>query len=244
MPAPPSSTQPVFEHTPQPAPSQNTHVIANSTDGSVNGKNDGRKRALTFGPNSAWMNASMVPSRSPSVMPSSTASPSIWWNTGEWRASSVSRRNDAARRDHVDRRLLRFHRPHLHRRGVRAEQHLFGLAQADVERVLHRAGGMAGREVQGFEVVPVELDLGTLGDLVAEPDEHVLELAPDRASTGCRCPRRYSPPPIVRSIRSRTIDSAACRPFELLAARRERAFHLDAAPRSRVARPTPDRLPA
>ena len=49
MPQPPSSTQPVREHTVQPAPSQNTHVIANSTDGSVNGKNDGRKRALDVG---------------------------------------------------------------------------------------------------------------------------------------------------------------------------------------------------
>ena len=112
-------------------------------------------------------------------MPRSTARPSIWWNTGEWRASSVSRRNDAAGRDHVDRRRLRLHHAHLHGRGVRAQQHLLGLAQLHVERVLHRAGGMTGREVERLEVVPVELDLGTFGDLVAEADEHVFELAPD-----------------------------------------------------------------
>ena len=34
----------------------------------------------------------MVPKRSASVMPRSTASASIWWNTGECRASSVSLR--------------------------------------------------------------------------------------------------------------------------------------------------------
>ena len=130
-------------------------------------------------PNSAWMNASIVPSRSPSVMPRSTASPSIWWNTGEWRASSVSRRNTRPGHHRVDRRALRLHHADLHRRGVRAQQHLLGLAEPHVERVLHRARGMARREVQRLEVVPVELDLGTFGDLVAHADEHVLELAPD-----------------------------------------------------------------
>ena len=179
MPQPPSSTQPVPEHTVQPLPSQNTHVMANSADGSVNGKNDGRKRALMSGPKSAWMNASIVPSRSPSVMPWSTARPSIWWNTGEWRASSVSRRNARPGITHVDRRALRLHHAHLHRRGVRAQQHLFGLAQLHVERVLHGAGRVAGREVERLEVVPVGLDLGALGHLVAQADEHVFELAPD-----------------------------------------------------------------
>jgi len=53
------------------------HDIANSTDGSVNGKNDGKKRDLMSEPKSAWMKASMVPRRSPSVSPRSTARPSI-----------------------------------------------------------------------------------------------------------------------------------------------------------------------
>ncbi len=34
----------------------------------------------------------MVPARSPKVIPRSTTSPSIWLNTGRWRASGVSRR--------------------------------------------------------------------------------------------------------------------------------------------------------
>ena len=61
---------------------------------------------------------------------------------------------------------------------MRAQQHLLGLAEVDVQRVLHRARRVAGREVQRLEVVPVVLDLGAFGDLVAEADEHVLELAP------------------------------------------------------------------
>jgi hypothetical protein len=38
---------------------------------------------------------------------------------------------------------------------------------------------MAGREVERFEVVPVELDFRTFRDLVAQTDEHVLEFPPD-----------------------------------------------------------------
>ena len=52
-------------------------------------------------------------------------------------------------------------------------------AELDVDRVLHRAGRVCRRDVERLEVVPVVLDLGTLGDPVAEPDEDVLELAPD-----------------------------------------------------------------
>jgi hypothetical protein len=82
-------------------------------------------------------------------------------------------------RDDVDRRSLRLHRPHLDGRGVRAQQHLFGLAQLHVERVLHGAGRMTGWEVERLEVVPVGLDLGALRNPVAHADEHVFELAPD-----------------------------------------------------------------
>ena len=37
---------------------------------------------------------------------------------------------------------------------------------------------MIGRHVEGFEVVPVGLDVWTLGDLEAESDEHILETLP------------------------------------------------------------------
>ena len=50
MPQPPSSIHPVFEQTRQPAPSQNTQLIANSADGSVNGKKLGSRRDVTFLP--------------------------------------------------------------------------------------------------------------------------------------------------------------------------------------------------
>ena len=85
----------------------------------------------------------------------------------------------APRRDDVDRRWLRLHRAHLHGRRVRAQHHALRVAQAHVERVLHGARRMTGREVERLEVVPVGLDLGAFGDLVAQADEHVFELAPD-----------------------------------------------------------------
>ena len=60
-----------------------------------------------------------------------------------------------------------------------AEHDLLLGAELDVQRVLHRSRWMGRRDVQGLEVVPVVLDLGALGDAVAEPDEDVLELALD-----------------------------------------------------------------
>ena len=66
------------------------HRIA--ADGSVKGKNEGRKRVVTPSPNRRAAKASSVPLRSPMVTPSSMTRPSIWWNTGEWVASASSAR--------------------------------------------------------------------------------------------------------------------------------------------------------
>ena len=68
------------------------HSTSTSAEGSVNGKNDGRKRMRDFGPNISRANSSSVPLRSPIVMSRSTASPSTWWKTGECEASGTSRR--------------------------------------------------------------------------------------------------------------------------------------------------------
>ena len=48
----------------------------------------------------------------------------------------------------------------------------------DEQGVEVTAGRMADAHVEGLEVVPVGLHLGTLGDLEAEPDEHVLQPFP------------------------------------------------------------------
>ena len=82
---------------------------------------------------------------------------------------------DAARDHDVDRRLLRLHRARLHRRGVRAQQHVL----REVEGVLRRAGRVLGRVVERREVVVLVVDLRALEDGEAEPDEDVLHLAPD-----------------------------------------------------------------
>ena len=81
----------------------------------------------------------------------------------------------AAERDDVDRRLLRLHRADLGRRRLGA-QHRLVVEEEGCER---RAGRMARREVERVEVVARRLDLAAVDDLVAEPEEDVLHLAPD-----------------------------------------------------------------
>src|ERR1700733_8444538 len=54
---------------------------------------------------------------------------------------------------------------------------------AEIERVVHRARRMVRRKIQCLEVVPVVLDLWTVGTLVAEPRKDrsdALERAGDR----------------------------------------------------------------
>ena len=93
MPQPPSSIQPVHWHVRQPTPPQIPQVMSNSADGSVNGKYEGRSRDEIALPKYAEVNSSSVPARSVNEMPRSTTRPSIWWKTGMWLASAVSRRN-------------------------------------------------------------------------------------------------------------------------------------------------------
>ena len=111
------------------------------------------------------------------MIPRSTASPSIWWNTGECRGVERLVAVRAARHhEKIGGGCVSMTRICTGDVWVRNST-CSGSAELDVQRVLHRARRVAGREVQRLEVVPVVLDLGTLGDLVAEADEHVLELA-------------------------------------------------------------------
>ena len=52
------------------------------------------------------------------------------------------------------------------------------LALLNVEGVVHAARRVIARHVEGFEVVPVGLDVLPFGDLEAEPDEDVFEAFP------------------------------------------------------------------
>src|SRR6516165_6999930 len=71
----------------------------------------------------------------------------------------------AAGDDDADRRLLRQHRPDLHRRGMRAQQQLRAVGlRIEKERVLHLPRRMAFREVELGEIVVVSLDIGPFGD--------------------------------------------------------------------------------
>ncbi len=85
----------------------------------------------------------------------------------------VVRPVDAAGGDHIDRRRLGDHRAHLHRRGVDAQDRVV----VDVEGVGAGARGVRGVRVERVEVVFHELDLGTFGDLEAEAEKDVLDIA-------------------------------------------------------------------
>ena len=69
------------------------------------------------------------------------------------------------------------HGAHLHRRGVRAQQHPRAVRlRREVERVVHLAGRMALGEIQLGEVVVVGLDVRTFGDGEAHVGEDRGEL--------------------------------------------------------------------
>ena len=109
------------------------------------------------------------------VRPSSTASPSIWWNTGLCVASSASlRKHLPGLTTYSGSGLVSMARIWTGEVCVRSTMPDRAPVRAGhEERVLHLPGRMVGREVQRVEVVPLGLDLGALGDLVAHPDEHV-----------------------------------------------------------------------
>src|ERR1700744_271707 len=71
-PQPPSSIQPDPLQVLQPAPAQMGQVTSNSAEGSVKGKYEGRSRECIPAPKYAEVKASMVPAKSPKVMPRST----------------------------------------------------------------------------------------------------------------------------------------------------------------------------
>ena len=103
---------------------------------------------------------------------------SIWWKTGRVRRVEVVGAEHLARRHDVDRRLLLEHRPDLDRGRLRA-QHEARVDRVEEEGVLHLPGGVVGPEVEGVEVEPLALELRTLGDLPAHPDEGVDEALGD-----------------------------------------------------------------
>src|SRR3712207_9328440 len=82
MPLPSTSSQPVLLHTRHPLPPHEVHEMSTSADGSVNGKNEGRKRVRVSEPKKAFTNASSVPLSSAKLTSLSTSRPSTWWNMG------------------------------------------------------------------------------------------------------------------------------------------------------------------
>ena len=150
-----------------------------SADGSVNGKNDGRKRTV-MSSRSKKLRRNSVNTPFRSANDTSSVDPQALDLVEHRRMRRVAvDAVDATRRDDLDRRRVRFHVADLDRRRVRAQHH----AAFDVERVVHRARRMVLRRVERGEVVEVVLDLRTVGDVEAERAEQrldALERARDR----------------------------------------------------------------
>ena len=150
MPQPSSSIHPDCLHLRQPLPPQKMQLICTSALGSVNGKNDGKNRVLTAEPNSAFMAWSSVPFRSLKVMFGIHAQPfDLVKDRRVRRVRGVVAVHLAGNHDAHRRRLL-LHRPHLHRRSVRAQQQPVAqrpaLLVGDHQRVLRVARRMARAE--------------------------------------------------------------------------------------------------
>ena len=79
---------------------------------------------------------------------------------------------DLARGDDAHRGPAFLHDPDLHGGGVGAQQHLV----VEIKGVLHVPGRVVRREIQGLEIVPVQLDLGAGDGLETQVQEDVADL--------------------------------------------------------------------
>ena len=91
IPAPRISIQPVPLQSLHPLPPHSKQLQSTSTDGSVNGKYEGRSLVVVPSPYTFLTKTSSMPFKSQSVIFSSTTSPSICENIGECVASSSER---------------------------------------------------------------------------------------------------------------------------------------------------------
>ncbi len=91
------------------------------------------------------MTALRVPFRSAMVTPLSMTRPSIWWNMGEWVASTSSLRYTRPERDHADGHAVRLHGADLHGRGLGAQQDGAVLGESRTCPSSHGRGGPSGR---------------------------------------------------------------------------------------------------
>ena len=95
--------------------------------------------------------------------------------------------------DDVDRRLGVLHRADLHRRRVRPQHHLFGLAEVDEDACRSCPGpGCQSGMLSASKLYQARLDLGALGHGEAHADEDVLEPVAGLGDEVQRCPRRIS----------------------------------------------------
>jgi hypothetical protein len=153
-------------------PLQLKHETSTSTLGSVKGKKWGRSSTSRCSPKIWRANASSVPLRSASVTPVVDRQAFDLVKLRRVRGVVVGP-VDAARGNDVKRRRLGDHRAHLDRRRVHTQDRVV----VDVEGVAACARGVRQVRVERVEVVFGQLDLRSLGDLEAEAEEDVLDVA-------------------------------------------------------------------
>lgn len=66
----------------------------------------------------------------------------------------------SSRGDHADRRLIGLHCAHLDIAGMGAKKKIGG----NIESILHFAGGVIGREVEGSKVIEIGIEIGAILD--------------------------------------------------------------------------------
>ena len=113
-----------------------------------------------------------------------------------------------ARRHDVDGRLALLHHTNLHRRRVRAQHDLLGLAQVHEDRVEAAPRWMPVGDVERLEVVPSRLDLRALGHRVTHPHEHILKpLACLSDRVKMAAPQRAEPLGEIESLRLQALGA-------------------------------------
>ena len=196
MPEPRISIQPVPLHAGHPMPPQTPHCTSISADGSVNGKNDGRKR-VRDAPKKRSANRFSVALRSTKLMPSSTRG----LRSARTPARATRRRNRGGRRCRESSTriggAIALQRAHLHRRRVRAQQR----AALEIERVVRVQRRMVGREVERAEVVPLRSPPPGPRATVKPSSRKISSISSMTSVTGCFAPRHCaSRRAVVRSL--------------------------------------------
>ena len=180
------------------------HCTSISADGSVNGKNDGRKR-VRVAPKKRSAKRFSVDFRSTKLMPSSTQRPSICGERRRVRRVEEVAAIHRARDEHADRRRVALQRADLHRRRVRAQQRRRPRGRAC--RARPSPGGSAGSSARRSCTTPSRPR--DRAATVKPSSRKIASISSMTSVTGCLAPRQRRRAGSVRSSRRAPSPRAA-----------------------------------